>query len=69
LLVLRKLSLPRLKNLLRYRLRQLGWRVPVATRLDEFAHQLQTAAPDRHPELVLPEGKMHSARGRLHWLP
>lgn len=67
--VLRELSLPRLKNLLRYRLRQLGWRVPVATRLDEFAHQLQTAGPDRHPELVLPEGKMHSARGRLHWLP
>ena len=67
--VLRELSLPRLKNLLRYRLRQLGWRVPVATRLDEFARQLQTAGPDRHPELVLPEGKMHSARGRLRWLP
>lgn len=66
--VLRELSLPRLKNLLRYRLRQLGWRVPVAARLDEFARQLQTAGPDRHPELVLPEGKMHSARGRLRWL-
>ncbi|MDP3439901.1 MAG: tRNA lysidine(34) synthetase TilS [Azonexus sp.] len=67
--VLRALSLPRLKNLLRYRLRQLGWRVPVAARLDEFAHQLQTAAPDRHPELVLPEGKMRSALGRLRWQP
>ncbi|HSG23673.1 MAG TPA: tRNA lysidine(34) synthetase TilS [Azonexus sp.] len=66
---LRVLSLPRLKNLLRYRLRQLGWRVPVAARLDEFAHQLQTAGPDRHPELVLPEGKMRSALGRLRWLP
>lgn len=67
--VLRVLSLPRLKNLLRYRLRQLGWRVPVAARLDEFARQLQTAGPDRHPELVLPEGKMRSALGRLRWLP
>lgn len=66
--VLRQLSLPRLKNLLRYRLRQKGWRVPVATRLDEFAHQLQSAAPDRHPELVLPEGKMRSALGYLRWL-
>lgn len=64
---LRSLSLPRLKNLLRYRLRQMGWRVPVATRLDEFARQLQTAGADRHPELVLPEGKMRSALGRLRW--
>ena len=65
---LRKLSLPRLKNLLRYRLRQLGWRVPVATRLDEFARQVQTAGPDRHPELCLPEGQMRCGRGLLHWL-
>lgn len=66
---LRALSLPRLKNLLRHRLRCLGWRVPVATRLDEFARQLQSAGPDRHPELVLPDGKMRAARGLLHWLP
>lgn len=64
---LRSLSLPRLKNLLRHRLRQIGWRVPVAARLDEFARQLQTAGADRHPELVLPEGKMRSALGRLRW--
>lgn len=69
LLALRALSLPRLKNLLRYHLRQLGWRVPVAARLDEFARQLQTAGPDRHPELVLPEGKMRSAQRYLHWVP
>jgi tRNA(Ile)-lysidine synthase len=67
--VLRTLSLPRLKNVLRYRLRQLGWRVPVATRLDEFARQIQTAGPDRHPELLLPEGKMRCGRGLLCWLP
>jgi tRNA(Ile)-lysidine synthase len=67
--VLRTLSLPRLKNLLRYRLRQIGWRVPVAARLDEFAHQVRTAAPDRHPELLLPEGVMRCGRGRLQWLP
>ena len=66
---LRALSLPRLKNLLRYRLRCLEWQVPVATRLDEFARQLHTAGPDRHPELVLPNGKMRAARGLLHWLP
>lgn len=68
LTVLRTFSLPRLKNLLRYRLRQLDWRVPVATRLDEFARQIQTAGPDRHPELLLPEGKMRCAGGLLHWL-
>ena len=65
---LRELSLPRTKNLLRYRLRILGWQVPVATRLDEFVRQLQSAGPDRHPELVLPDGKLRAARGLLHWL-
>ncbi|MBS1139552.1 MAG: PP-loop [Proteobacteria bacterium] len=64
----RMLSLPRLKNLLRYRLRILGWQVPVATRLDEFARQLRSAAPDRHPELLLPGGKMWVGRGLLHWM-
>jgi tRNA(Ile)-lysidine synthase len=65
---LRSLSLSRLKNLLRWRLRMLGWQVPVATRLDEFSRQLMVAAPDRHPELCLPAGKMRLARGRLCWL-
>lgn len=64
---LRKLSFPRLKNLLRYRLRCMGWRVPVATRLDEFARQLHAAALDRHPELVLDDGVMRVANRRLHW--
>lgn len=67
LVVLRQLSMPRLKNLLRHRLRHLGWRVPVAARLDEFARQLQSAAPDRHPELLLPEGTMRAGRGLLRW--
>src|SRR5574343_82860 len=58
---LRRLSLARLKNLLRYRLRVLGWQVPVANRLDEFARQVLTAAPDRHPEQQLPDGKMRVA--------
>lgn len=65
---LRQLSLPRLKNLLRHRLRCLGWQVPVTSRLDEFSRQLQSAALDRHPELVLPDGKMRVAGGLLHWL-
>jgi len=68
LLALRALSPARLKNLLRYRLRRLGWQLPVAARLDEFARQLQSAGPDRHPELRLPEGRMHASRGRLYWL-
>ncbi|MDR0777626.1 MAG: tRNA lysidine(34) synthetase TilS [Azonexus sp.] len=68
LAVLRTLSPGRLKNLLRFRLRCLGWRVPVAARLDEFTRQLQSAGPDRHPELHLAEGRMRAARGRLHWL-
>lgn len=69
LTALRELSLPRLKNVLRYRLRYLEWQVPVATRLEEFARQLRSSGPDRHPELVLPDGKMRAARGMLHWLP
>ena len=62
---LRCLTLARLKNLLRYRLRALGWRAPGATRLDEFARQLLTAAPDRHPELQLPDGCLWVRGGRL----
>lgn len=65
---MRALPLPRLKNLLRYRLRELGWRAPVASRLEEFARQLLSAAPDRHPELLLPEGCLRIAQGRVHWL-
>lgn len=66
--VLRQLSSARLKNLLRWRLRQLGWRVPDSERLTEFARQLLTAAVDRHPCLNLPEGTMRLSRGRLTWL-
>lgn len=69
LAALRQLSLSRLKNLLRFRLRQVGWRAPVAPRLEEFARQVFTAAPDRHPELRLPDGVMRLVRGRLYWLP
>lgn len=66
---LRCLSVARQKNLLRYRLQQMGWQAPVASRLAEFVRQLQVAAPDRHPELILPNGRMRVARGVLHWLP
>ncbi len=65
---LRLLSEPRLKNLLRYRLRQLGWRSPVASRLNEFARQLRTAAPDTHPVLTLPDGEMRVQGGCLWWV-
>jgi tRNA(Ile)-lysidine synthase len=68
LAMLRELSLPRLKNLLRYRLRQLGWRAPTAVRLDEFARQLQTAGADRHPALDLAEGSMIAGGGVLRWV-
>ncbi len=63
----KRLSLPRLKNLLRWRLRCLGWRAPVAARMDEFVHQLGTAGPDRHPLLELAEGRMRVKQGRLFW--
>lgn len=65
---LRTLTPSRIKNLLRYRLRQLGWQAPVAARLDEFVRQLMTAGADRHPELKLPAGIMRAGRGRLCWL-
>lgn len=68
LVSLRRLSLPRLKNLLRYRLRQLGWGMPVASRLEEFARQLLEARPGRRPQLCLPEGEMRVLRGKLRWL-
>ena len=66
---LRQLSHPRLKNLLRHRLRQLAWSQPVASRLDEFARQLLEAGPGRRPQLRLPEGLMAVRQGRLCWLP
>lgn len=66
---LRALSMARLKNLLRWRLQALGWQVPVADRLEEFARQIMTAAPDRHPELLLPAGRMRLSRGYLVWMP
>ncbi len=65
---LRTLSDPRLKNLLRHRLHVLGWRAPVATRLDEFVRQIRLAGPDRHPELVLPDGTMRVTKRRLCWI-
>lgn len=63
--LLRALSPARLKNLLRYRLRELGWRGPAAERLEEFVRQLRSAAPDRHPQLDLPDGTLRVAGGRL----
>ena len=68
LAALRELSLPRLKNLLRFRLRELGWPAPAAERLEEFARQLQTAGADRHPALDLEAGRMVAGRGRLRWI-
>lgn len=67
LVVLRELSLPRLKNLIRYRLRLLGWQPPVAARLNEFCRQLQSAGPDRHPALELSAGRMVCKDRCLHW--
>jgi tRNA(Ile)-lysidine synthase len=65
---LQTLSLSRLKNLLRYRLRELAWRVPSTSRLKEFARQLLATAADRHPQLDLPDGSLRVQGGKLHWL-
>ena len=65
---LRPLGAVRIKNLLRFRLRQMAWQTPVAARLDEFVRQLLSAAPDRHPELKLENGLMRIAKGRLFWI-
>lgn len=65
---LRYLSAPRLKNLLRHRLRYLGWRVPATRRLEEFVRQLLAAAPGTHPQLVLPDGEMRVQGRRLCWI-
>ena len=65
---LQRLSPARLKNLLRYRLRRLGWRVPAARRLEEFVRQLLEAAPDTRPVLTLPDGEMRVLRRQLCWI-
>ena len=65
---LRTLGAVRIKNLLRYRLRQMAWQAPVTARLDEFVRQLLSAAPDRHPELKLDKGLMRIAKGQLSWI-
>ena len=65
---IREMSGARIRNLLRFRLRQLGWQVPVAARLDEFVRQLLSAGPDRHPGIDLAEGRMAVRQGRLYWL-
>ena len=69
LAALRQLSVVRLKNLLRHRLRCLGWRMPAARRLDEFVRQLLAAGPGTRPQLLLPDGEMRVRRGYLHWIP
>lgn len=66
---LRRLSRKRVKNLLRYRLRALGWQVPVAARLEEFVRQVFEAGPGARPQLELPDGEMRVSRGRLEWRP
>lgn len=65
---LRTMTCPRIKNLIRFRLRQLAWQTPVTSRLDEFVRQLLSAGPDRHPELKLPCGLMKVGKGRLFWV-
>lgn len=65
---LRTLSPARIKNLLRFRLRQIAWQAPAASRLDEFVRQLISAGADRHPELKLAAGSMRAGKGRLAWV-
>lgn len=67
LAALRRLSSSRLKNLLRWRWRQLGWRTPAAARLDEFVRQLLQAGPEGRPRLDLPDGSLFVRHGRLYW--
>jgi len=64
----RRLSFERLANLLRWRLRRLGWQLPVSARLEEFVRQLQDARPDRHPLLSLPQGELRVRGGQLEFL-
>ena len=67
--VLRQLSPMRIRNLLRWRLQQLAWRVPAAARIDEFVRQLLASGPEGRPLLCLPDGQLQ-VRGRcLEFLP
>lgn len=63
----RAISEVRTKNLLRVLLVMHGVQAPDERNLNEFVRQLQTAAPDRHPRLKLPDYELWVAKGALHF--
>jgi tRNA(Ile)-lysidine synthase len=67
--VLRQLSEPRRRNLLRYWLRQLGLPAPDARRLRHILHDALTAARDRQPCIRWPGAEVRRYRDRLYAMP
>ena len=64
--LLRPLSTPRVKNLLRSLLTWQELQAPDERRLNEFVRQLISAAPDRHPRLHAANYQLRYARGAIH---
>ncbi|EEG08826.1 tRNA lysidine(34) synthetase TilS [Pseudogulbenkiania ferrooxidans] len=62
---LSSLSPPRQRNMLQYWLERLGLGVASPEALEQFRHQVLHAAPDRNPELLLPQGRVFRYRGAL----
>lgn len=55
----------RARNALRYLLDQAGVPIPGDERLREAVRQLQSARPDRHPEILFGEWRVRCARGAV----
>lgn len=66
---LRTLSEARVRNLLRWRLQQLAWRMPSASCLEEFVRQLLTAGPEGRPRLDLPDGTLRVFGQSVEFVP
>ena len=63
---LKRLDNARATNLLHSLLRRNGLQTPAASRLQEFARQLKTSRPDRHPELRIGQWVLRYRQRHLH---
>lgn len=63
---LRKLSLPRARNLLRYTLARRGAVLPSTVKLDEMLRQLLFSRCDANPHVIFGDVEMRCFRGTIH---
>jgi len=63
---LRKLSLPRAKNLLRYTLARHGVVLPSALKLDDMLRQMLSSSPDNKIHVIFGDSEIRCFRGQLY---